>query len=148
MTRILVTGMSGTGKSTLLADLARRGHTTVETDVDGWTTAEGLWDEPRITALLDAHASLVIAGTVENQGSFRDRFDHVVLLTAPSDIIMRRLSERTNNPYGKTADQKAEILGYIETVEPLLFRSASLVIDTARHAPPQIADAVEQLLTS
>ncbi len=141
-----MTGMSSTGKSTLLVELARRGHTTVETDIDGWTN-EGRWDEPRMTALLDAHATLVVAGTVENQGVFRDRFDHVVLLTAPSDVIMQRVADRTNNPYGKTGDQRAEILGYIETVEPLLFRSASLVIDTARYEPRQIADAVEQLLT-
>jgi predicted ATPase len=30
--RILITGMSGTGKSTLLAELGRRGHRTVDTD--------------------------------------------------------------------------------------------------------------------
>ena len=29
MTRVLVTGMSGTGKSTALAELARRGHQVV-----------------------------------------------------------------------------------------------------------------------
>jgi dephospho-CoA kinase len=32
MTTILVTGMSGTGKSTALAALARRGHRVVDTD--------------------------------------------------------------------------------------------------------------------
>ncbi len=52
MPRVLLTGMSGAGKSTLLAELARRGHRTVDTDLDGWTLQSGLWDEPRMTALL------------------------------------------------------------------------------------------------
>ncbi|WP_223841206.1 MULTISPECIES: hypothetical protein [unclassified Candidatus Sulfotelmatobacter] len=36
MPRILITGMSGAGKSTVLAELARRGRITVDTDFDGW----------------------------------------------------------------------------------------------------------------
>jgi len=32
---ILVTGMSGTGKSAVLAELAHRGHQTIDTDYDG-----------------------------------------------------------------------------------------------------------------
>jgi predicted ATPase len=38
MTRVLITGMSGTGESTALAELARRGHRVVDTDVSGWST--------------------------------------------------------------------------------------------------------------
>jgi ATP-dependent phosphoenolpyruvate carboxykinase len=34
---VLVTGMSGTGKSSALAELARRGHRVVDTDYGGWT---------------------------------------------------------------------------------------------------------------
>ena len=33
---MLVTGMSGTGKSTVLAELGRRGHRVVDTDAPGW----------------------------------------------------------------------------------------------------------------
>lgn len=36
MTVVLLTGMSGTGKSTLLAEFARRGWETVDTDDEGW----------------------------------------------------------------------------------------------------------------
>jgi len=35
--RVLVTGMSGTGKSTVLAELARRGFQVVETDDAPWS---------------------------------------------------------------------------------------------------------------
>ena len=36
MTSVLITGTSGTGKSTLLDELARCGHRTLNTDEDGW----------------------------------------------------------------------------------------------------------------
>jgi dephospho-CoA kinase len=36
MSRILVTGMSGTGKSSALAELGRRGYRVVDTDDPGW----------------------------------------------------------------------------------------------------------------
>ena len=85
MPRILVTGMSGAGKSTLLDELRRRGHRTVDTDDDGWILADGTWDEPRHDArLLDENPDVVVAGTVENQGRFYDRFEHVILLSAPA----------------------------------------------------------------
>ncbi|MET8149224.1 hypothetical protein ACIBSW_10170 [Actinoplanes sp. NPDC049668] len=44
---MLVTGMSGAGKTTLLDELSRRGHRTVDTDYDGWTSPDGTWDEAR-----------------------------------------------------------------------------------------------------
>jgi dephospho-CoA kinase len=54
--RILVTGMSGTGKSSALAELARRGFRTVDTDEYGWTAEDPdggrWWDEKRIQQLL------------------------------------------------------------------------------------------------
>lgn len=43
-TRVLVTGMSGTGKSTVLAELGRRGHRVVDTDYSGWSEEVALPD--------------------------------------------------------------------------------------------------------
>jgi len=57
-------------------------------------------------------------------------FDHVILLSAPEDVIVERLRLRTNNPYGKRPEEVAAVLGYIKTVEPLLRRAASAEIVT------------------
>ncbi|WP_306215809.1 AAA family ATPase [Actinoplanes sp. RD1] len=146
MTRLLVTGMSGTGKTTLLRELARRGHDTLDTDYDGWVLPDGTWDEPRMAALLAARTGLVVSGTVANQGVFYDRFAHVVLLSAPLDVILARVAQRPDNPYGKTARQRAEIETNLREVEPLLRRGATLELD-ARRPAPDLADAVEALLT-
>lgn len=137
--------MSGAGKSTLLAELGRRGRRCVDTDYDGWGVRQGWWDEPRMAALLDAHTEVVVSGTAENQGRFYDRFEHVVLLSAPLPVLLERVRRRPNNPYGRSAEQRAEIAGYHETVEPLLRRGATLELD-ARRPVGDLADAVEALL--
>ncbi len=144
MTRILITGMSGAGKSTLLGELARRGRLTVDTDYEGWELADGLWDEPRMSELLASHGDVVISGTAENQGRFYDRFDHVVLLSAPVEVLLSRVATRTNNPYGHSADQQAEIRQYVVEVEPLLRRGASVELD-GRRPVAELADAIEVL---
>ncbi|HUQ41532.1 MAG TPA: AAA family ATPase [Candidatus Limnocylindrales bacterium] len=147
MRRILITGMSATGKSTVLAALAARGHWTVDTDYGGWTERvadEWLWDEERIADLLasDSRGALFVSGTVRNQVKFYAAFDHIVLLSAPLEVMTQRLRNRTNNPYGKDADQLAEVIEFKRTVEPSLRRAASLEIDTT--AP--LEDVVTRIL--
>jgi RNase adaptor protein for sRNA GlmZ degradation len=68
MARVLVTGMSGAGKSTSLAAVARRGYETVDTDYGGWELPGSLWDEPRMSAVLAEHATIALSGTAQNQG--------------------------------------------------------------------------------
>jgi shikimate kinase len=134
--------MSGVGKSTLLAELARRGFATVDTDYGGWTGPDGLWDEGRMSRLLDED-DLVVSGTVANQGRFYGRFDHVVLLTAPVATLLERVEGRLDNPYGKKREHRAEIARYVQEVEPLLRRGATTVLDGRRA---DLADRVEELL--
>ncbi|GLZ80553.1 hypothetical protein Afil01_53600 [Actinorhabdospora filicis] len=142
MTRVLITGMSGTGKTTAVDELARRGHRAVETDTDEWSEWDGgdwIWREDRVGGLLAEHertgVPLFVSGTKTNQvrfypGADGPSFTHVVLFTAPLDVMRRRVDERSSNPYGKSEAEWAEIVGFTETVEPLLRRGADLVVDT------------------
>ncbi len=70
------------------------------------------------------------------------QFDHVVLLSAPTDIIVERLHTRTSNLYGKHPDEITRVLSLVETLEPLLRRAADHEIDTSAC----IEDVVEILL--
>lgn len=69
---VLVTGMSGVGKSTVLTELARLGYETVDTDDGGWidvVEGELLWRETLIEELLDRprEAPLIVQGTVAHR---------------------------------------------------------------------------------
>ena len=146
MTVVFVTGMSGTGKSSALAELARRGHRVVDTDYGGWIEgeAEPLWREDRIRELLDEHGddTLFISGCVANQGRFYDRFDAVVLLSAPADVIIGRIATRTTNEFGKDPGERALILADLDATEPRLRATCTQEIDATRL----VDDVVEALI--
>jgi shikimate kinase len=142
VTKILVTGMSGTGKSSALQALGDRGHRVVDTDTDEWSrwvtledgSRDWVWREEAIEQLLAGHGqgTLYVAGCKTNQGRFYDRFDHVALLSAPLDVLLARIDVRSNNPYGKTPEERELIAHHLETVEPLLRATATLEIDASR----------------
>lgn len=146
MVQVLLTGMSGTGKSTVLAELARRGHRVVDTDDPGWSEelpapeggVEQLWVEPRVASLLAAHDDVVVSGCVRNQGRFA--FDVVVLLSAPAEVLLSRLAARTTNRFGRSDADRARVLADLEAVEPLLRASAAVEVRTDRPLLQVVAD--------
>lgn len=167
MKRILVTGMSGTGKSTVMCELAARGYKAVDLDCDEFSqwvdvnqtvnqtavapgtpvdaNRDWVWREDRVQALLSTEDAdvLFVSGCAENMRRFLPQFDHVVLLSAPPETIVERLRARTDNAYGKHPDEVARVLGLIGTVEPLLRRVAGHEINTAAR----LEDVVATLLS-
>jgi dephospho-CoA kinase len=141
--------MSGTGKSTVLGELQRHGFRVVDTDEPGWTEwSEGedgyVWNEERIAALLaeDLAGVLYVSGAVSNQGRFYARFDAVVLLSAPAEVIMSRVLSRTTNSYGRTAHEREQILRDLAEAEPRMRATCTHEID----ATQPIGDVVTQLI--
>lgn len=125
MKRVLLTGMSGTGKSSVVRELVARGYKAVDTD-EGWCEplADGRqqWREEAITTLLDTEDVdvLFVAGCEENQTRFHPRFDRIILLSAPIETMLERLATRTTNSFGRSAQERQRVLDDTATVEPLL----------------------------
>ncbi len=156
MRRVLITGMSGTGKSTLIAELRRLGYKAVDTGWDpdweepdtspdrgsGW-----VWREDRIEALLSTEDAevLFVSACVPNQGKFYPKFDRVILLSAPVDATMERLRDRSNNSYGKRPEDLDEVLRNKVEIEPRLRKGASLEIDTAAPLAEVVAAVLRHL---
>jgi hypothetical protein len=152
--KVLVTGMSGTGKSSALVELGRRGYRVVDTDEGGWTEwvaapgeaggGEWLWVEERMSELLDLDDAdtLFVQGCVRNQGKFYPRFGAVVLLSAPAQVILDRVASRTTNAYGKAPAERELILHHLETVEPLLRAGCTHELDASRPLDDVVADLI------
>ena len=152
-----MTGMSGTGKSSALAELGRRGYRVVDTDDPGWREyredpepsdelhrGEWLWVEEKIAALLDSDdgRSLFVQGCVRNQSKFYDRFDAVVLLSAPADVLLDRIARRTTNDYGKTPLERAMVLADLAEIEPLLRQGCTHELDASRPLDEVVDDLI------
>ena len=157
MSKILVTGMAGTGKSSALAELGRRGYGVIDTDAPGWREyraypepidelhrGEWLWIEEKMDRLLDSEAgrSLFVAGGVRNQSRFYDRFDAVVLLSAAPEVLLDRVARRATNDYGKTPLDRAEILADIAEIEPALRATCTHELDASRPLDAVVTDLI------
>jgi RNase adaptor protein for sRNA GlmZ degradation len=158
MKRILITGMSGTGKSSVIEELKRRGYEAVETESDEWCEwknviavgnrhedtpqPDWVWREDKLQILLqkERQAPLFVSGCTSNQGKFYPLFHQVVLFSAPLEVMLQRVATRQTNPYGKRDDEREEIIRYTEMVEPLLRSGCDLEIDTSQLTVQQVTE--------
>jgi shikimate kinase len=149
MKRVLITGMSGTGKSAVIQELVARGYQAHDLDTPEWsewidtdpsdvlTPTQGkdwVWREGRVRAILSKpeDGTLFISGCAENMTQFSSLIDTVILLSAPIETIMERLAARSPGNYGHVADERRKVADLISTIEPLLRKSADHEIDTRR----------------
>ena len=68
----------------------------------------------------------------------------MVLLTAPLEVLLTRVTTRSTNPYGKTPAERDQIITHTATVEPLLRAGATVEIDP-RIPAEEVADELERI---
>lgn len=144
-----MTGMSGTGKSAVIEELCLRGFNAIDTDYDDWCEftiyngeADWIWNEGRMSELLQRplEAPLFLSGCVPNQGKFYEFFNHKVLLSAPLEVILNRVANRSSNSYGKTDEERAAICWNYEHIQPLLQRGVDFELDSSMVSIDEVAE--------
>ncbi|WP_080780380.1 AAA family ATPase [Chryseobacterium phocaeense] len=157
MRSIYITGMSGTGKSSVIQSLSEKGFTAIDTDYGDWKelsvsgdTQEWLLKEEKIKKLLSKPLTspVFIAGCCSNQVALYPFFDYILLLSASLETILERISRRTSNPYGQLPHERNEIILNFENIQPLLQEGAHFEFNTEMMAVDEIAASLEQLATT
>jgi AAA domain len=152
--KYLITGVAGSGKSTVAQALSERGYRAYDTDdlpevtrledrggrpvewpegpVD-WSEYAWNWQEAGLRKLLAGPGSVFVAAVVSNQARFYPLFEAILVLVADPATLRNRLLSRTENDYGKHPDELAGILSYHAELEREL-RSAprAAAIDATR----------------
>src|SRR5690606_30666818 len=147
MKRILITGMSGTGKSAVIRELKARGFDAHDLDTPDWshwvdadpsdalTPVPGkdwVWREERVRALLlrPRREPLFVGGSADNMGEFLCRIAEVVLMSAPVEAVRARLGAGPAGAYGAGEDDRRKVRELIATIEPRLRGIASHEVDS------------------
>jgi hypothetical protein len=165
---VWVTGISGSGKSSVCAALKDQGHRAIDADWEGFNhwvhrlTGEVIVDPPdpvppgwlehfawricvdRVRSLAAAASSSVtfLCGSVENEVDVWQYFDRVVCLVADDETIRQRLATRTTNEFGKHPEELAAALGWNKVVGGRYRELGASVIDAARP----LAEVVSEVL--
>lgn len=146
MKRILLTGMSGVGKSAVLQRLASEGILCVDLD-DGWmcdVDGEPMINISKVRRFLRKHLneSVVFAGCAMNQRELDA--DCTVLLTASPELMKARIGQR-NNPFGKDEHTWQKVLEDKDRFEPVLRAASDIVINTGQPLE-QTAAQIREIL--
>jgi hypothetical protein len=150
----LITGDSGSGKSTVAQALARRGYRSYNTDdmpdvtrledhagrpaewpggpID-WSKYAWNWQEAALQGLLAGAGTVFVAAIVSNQARFYSLFEAIFVLVVDAGTLRHRLLSRTENDYGKHPDELAGILSYHPVLEgELLSAPGAVAIDATK----------------
>ncbi len=152
MGQYLVTGRSGSGKSTIAKALQERDYTCFDGDkVSGLARWENLstgepaevdhtgyvdynkvgwnWSEASLDALLNAYPDMILCGSASNQLGFHGRFDKVFVLVLDETTQSQRILSRTANGYGKDPAMLKQILHDQQTFVAQAIELGAIAID-------------------
>jgi hypothetical protein len=167
MSAVLITGCSAAGKTTIAAELARRGLAAIDADDDPvlarfvdaagkvveWPTAPDLawlarhswaWDPARLDALIAAAtpAVLYVCGGAANELELAGRFTHVFLLEIDEPTMLARLDARRHyHDWGHIGDTREHLRRFLPGYQARLRAFGAIPIDASQPFG-QVVDAV------
>jgi broad-specificity NMP kinase len=162
--RYLITGDSGSGKTTVADALAARGFYAYSTDdepgvtrlEDGdgrptewpdppvdWSKVAWNWQEGPLLDLLAAAETVFVAAVTSNQERYYHLFDAIFVLIVDEATTRHRLLSRTDNDYGKDPEELARNLrGHAAFQRELLAAPRAVAIDALRPVEAVVDDII------
>ena len=168
MKKFCITGVSGTGKSSVIEELKKKGINAFDIDAMDelchWRDEEqgkrveyypGIgkeWldkhyyfcDTKKLKAIMDScDGPVVVAGLASNQEEFLALFDKVFLFYCDKKIFLQRLDNRENHDFARDKSEQEHILGYYKELEAEMREYGAVPIDTNA----QINEIVNKIIT-
>lgn len=164
-----ITGVPGTGKSTVVEKLAERGVFSIDADsirglthwIDNDTGEVSEWhqgmsndwykkhkyicDKEKLINLIKNSPKdvVAVAGLFNNRSELRDLFDKVFLLQCKEEIFMKRIIERESHDFGKHPLDQENILSWYKDFEREVLKEGAIPINTDRP----LADVVNEIFS-
>lgn len=166
-----ITGISGAGKSKVRKELTRRGYLAYDGDENGLTgwqeknTGKFVKTKERVAgpngSLIELYSwcmsrsriqelaheadaeAMFICGTASNRHELWDMFDMVFCLSIDKDTLVHRLTNRTNNDFGKNPKDLKDVISWHKPSEQSDVDAGAILID-ATLPVKDVADAILQ----
>ncbi len=154
----LVTGLPGTGKTTVQEELKSRGYNAVDADESfgfrgdpstGRPSSDKnqlhwLWDEQKLEHLLSdvSQGGLYICGSASNREMFLDKFAKVFVLRVDDETLKQRILTRTSHDFGKDPIVLARQLANNQGVGGYAQKNGMILIDATQPIEKVVDDIV------
>lgn len=165
-----ITGISGTGKSTVVEKLAEKGVFPIDADsvkglthwIDKETKEKSEWHAGMSDAWYKKHQYIcykeklidlinssskdivIVAGLFNNRSELRELFDKVFLLQCKEETFMKRIIERESHDFGKHPLDQENILSWYKNFERGVLEEGAILINTDRP----LEEVVEEILSN
>ena len=169
MNKIYITGISGTGKTTIAEELKKLGYHTISIDeTAGLCSWRNRNTDERITGhvelnkeftdthkwicdmeLLKEHMGtdseiVFVLGMASNRDEIASLFDKVLLLQCKPEIFLHRLNTRTNNSFGKDESIQNDMLEWYESFENKMLKNGAISVNTDRSIDEVVDDVINK----
>jgi thymidylate kinase len=166
MNKIYITGISGTGKTTITNALQKKGVTAYSIDeVPGlctWVNKQDgstvdyeavldlpfiqshawMCDLPKLQELLNSSDVVAVAGLAENQAEMLPLFNTIILLQCRPEVVIPRILQRTDNTFGHDEGAQKHIRTTYKAFEHSMLEHGAIPV----NAEASIEKVVDEIL--
>lgn len=148
-TNYLISGLPGTGKTSVCAELHDRGYKSIDADHDfGYQNGvDWLWDEAKVEGAISntSDEMIFICGSASNRDKYIPQFSKVFILYIDDQTLQHRLLNRTNNNFGKDPDILARQIERNQGLREYSVKRGRIVIDATQPLKKVVDDILLRL---